>query len=311
MGAEEAGSAGDHAGAHLRPAGYATDRARRAGGAQAGAAFRRACPAGRALQRRGVDRAWRRRRPSSAEGGASGRWPCSAVARAAFRRTARRFSLCADDAEDAFQRAVEILLTKAPERPPQRARRLDAGRHPARGAGRAPRARAHPRGVARRRERALRAARVRAAGPAERAERRERVAAAARALAELKPDERRAIVLQAQGYSYAEIASSAAGPTPRSTAAWPRAGRGFARSLPLLDTLERLAQHEGEAPRAEEPVQGIADPSPTGRAKPSVEDHLHGAAALARARPQLEGRARQQRVGVSHVARTTPGSDHS
>jgi DNA-directed RNA polymerase specialized sigma24 family protein len=29
-------------------------------------------------------------------------------------RTARRYSLCADDADDAFQRALEILLTKAP-----------------------------------------------------------------------------------------------------------------------------------------------------------------------------------------------------
>jgi DNA-directed RNA polymerase specialized sigma24 family protein len=40
----------------------------------------------------------------------------------------------------------------------------------------------------------------------EHAEGRDRVAAAARALAELKPDERLAIVLQAHGYSYAEIA---------------------------------------------------------------------------------------------------------
>jgi DNA-directed RNA polymerase specialized sigma24 family protein len=31
-----------------------------------------------------------------------------------LRRTARRYSLCADDAEDALQRALEILLTKAP-----------------------------------------------------------------------------------------------------------------------------------------------------------------------------------------------------
>src|SRR5262245_48183901 len=31
-----------------------------------------------------------------------------------LRRTARRFSICAEDAEDAFQRALEILLTKAP-----------------------------------------------------------------------------------------------------------------------------------------------------------------------------------------------------
>ena len=35
-------------------------------------------------------------------------------AEAELRRTARRFSLCADDA---CQRAVEILLTKAPDRP--------------------------------------------------------------------------------------------------------------------------------------------------------------------------------------------------
>src|SRR5207244_3826988 len=37
-----------------------------------------------------------------------------ASSEAALRRTARRYSLCADDAEDAYQRAVEILLTKSP-----------------------------------------------------------------------------------------------------------------------------------------------------------------------------------------------------
>jgi DNA-directed RNA polymerase specialized sigma24 family protein len=42
-------------------------------------------------------------------------------------------------------------------------------------------------------------------GPAERYERREQVHAAARALSNLKPAEHRAIVLQAAGYSYAEI----------------------------------------------------------------------------------------------------------
>jgi DNA-directed RNA polymerase specialized sigma24 family protein len=42
-------------------------------------------------------------------------------------------------------------------------------------------------------------------GPAERAERAERVAEAKLALAGLKPTERVAIVLQAEGYSYAEI----------------------------------------------------------------------------------------------------------
>ena len=37
----------------------------------------------------------------------------------ALRRTARRYSLCADDADDAYQRALEILLTKAPTDDPR------------------------------------------------------------------------------------------------------------------------------------------------------------------------------------------------
>jgi RNA polymerase sigma factor (sigma-70 family) len=128
-----------------------------------------------------------------------------AVAEPEFRRTARRVSLCADDAEDAFQRAVEILLTKAPDRPPNA---LIAWMQVV--------TRREALAVRRARERILAAWRDDAdelfdallcerPGPMERAERRDNVAAAARALAELKPDERLAIVLQAQGYSYAEI----------------------------------------------------------------------------------------------------------
>lgn len=128
-----------------------------------------------------------------------------AVGEPEFRRTARRVSLCADDAEDAFQRAVEILLTKAPERPPNS---LVAWMQVV--------TRREALAVRRARERILAAWRdgegdlfdgllCERPGPMERVERRDRVAAAARALAELKPDERLAIVLQAQGYSYAEI----------------------------------------------------------------------------------------------------------
>ncbi|HSC21125.1 MAG TPA: hypothetical protein VLC07_05300, partial [Solirubrobacterales bacterium] len=36
----------------------------------------------------------------------------------ALRRTARRYSLCEDDAEEALQRGLEILLRKAPNRGP-------------------------------------------------------------------------------------------------------------------------------------------------------------------------------------------------
>jgi RNA polymerase sigma factor (sigma-70 family) len=123
---------------------------------------------------------------------------------AAFRRTARRYSLCLDDAEDAFQRAVEILLTKAPDRRPSE---LAAWMQVV--------TRREALAVRRSRERLLagggsdddRIERLACErpGPADQAERHDRIRAAARALAALKPDERLAVLLQAHGYSYAEI----------------------------------------------------------------------------------------------------------
>ena len=129
-----------------------------------------------------------------------------ASSEAALRRTARRYSLCADDAEDAYQRAVEILLTKSPPAEP-------------------PRLAAWMQVVTRREALAVRRSRERLLGPPggfdpgepieriacdrpdphERLERYERAAGALRLLFELKPQERRALVLQALGYSYAEI----------------------------------------------------------------------------------------------------------
>lgn len=122
-----------------------------------------------------------------------------------FRRTARRVSICADDADDALQRATEILLTKAPT---VEQRRLVGWmtvvtRHEAIAVRRA-------------RERALGLGDLEpealigglaseAPGPCERFERREFLDAAQRALAGLKADHRLAIVLQAEGYSYEEI----------------------------------------------------------------------------------------------------------
>ena len=116
-----------------------------------------------------------------------------------------RRQLSHHDAEDAFQRAVEILLTKAPEREPNA---LVAWMQVV--------TRREALAVRRARERILAAWRDDAndifdglpcerPGPMERAERRDNVAAAAEALAALKHDERLAIVLQAHGYSYAEI----------------------------------------------------------------------------------------------------------
>jgi RNA polymerase sigma factor (sigma-70 family) len=133
--------------------------------------------------------------------------------RDAFRRTAARLSLCADDADDAVQRAAEILLTKAPTLEPSR---LVAWMHVV--------TRHEALAVRRERERSLGArldtsVAVWAApepldgvlsdhpAPDEIAERREQTRTRLIALAALKPHERLAIVLFARGYSYAEIAA--------------------------------------------------------------------------------------------------------
>lgn len=117
---------------------------------------------------------------------------------AALRRTARRHSLCAADAEDAYQRALVVALRKAPDVDPEA---FAAWMHV----------------VTKREAWAVRRARERLAveepparrsggpEPADRAERRERVVLVARALATLKPAERRAIALLAAGLSYREI----------------------------------------------------------------------------------------------------------
>ena len=127
---------------------------------------------------------------------------------AVFRRTARRYSICADDAEDAYQRALEILLTKAPPiegdalvRWMQTVTKREAL------------------AVRRQRERLLGSPShdedadrdpldfiaSESPGPNDRLARRERVARSGEALQALKPQEVRALTLKAQGYSYAEI----------------------------------------------------------------------------------------------------------
>lgn len=130
--------------------------------------------------------------------------------RSLLRRTARRYSLCADDAEDALQRALEILLRKAPTDDPRElvkwtrtvvkhealAVREERERTLAGPAALPPEPDAED-WVA-----LLPAASV---GPAERVERRESIARSREALRALKPHELRALTLLAEGYSYAEI----------------------------------------------------------------------------------------------------------
>ena len=126
-----------------------------------------------------------------------------------LRRMARRYSLCVEDAEDAYQRTLEILLTKAPS---DRARELSGW----------------TRTVIKHEALAIRQSRVRllgtaargresddgdgvalipesGAGPDERLERQEEIGRSREALRTLKPAELRALTLLAEGYSYAEI----------------------------------------------------------------------------------------------------------
>lgn len=129
-----------------------------------------------------------------------------AVRQASFRRTARRYSQTPEDAEDALGRAVEILLSKAPDLEPGP---LTAWMHvvtkrEALTIGRSNRRtrRAVPPGGEPLDPDTLPS---RDAEPGQRLEHRERVAEAAERLAALKPQERRALALFAAGCSYAEI----------------------------------------------------------------------------------------------------------
>ena len=130
---------------------------------------------------------------------------------ATLRRTARRYSLCADDADDALQRGLEILLLKAPTGDPRQLLKWmqTVVKHEALA-------------IRHERERMLAGpAALRpepdaedwvallpcsADGPERRLERQEAIARSREALQALKPQELRALTLLAEGYSYAEIA---------------------------------------------------------------------------------------------------------
>jgi RNA polymerase sigma factor (sigma-70 family) len=125
----------------------------------------------------------------------------------ALRRTARRYSFDAEDADDAYQRALEIVLTKAPTTDLRELIRWTqtVTKHEALAVRQA-------------REKLLGYQRAREGtedpmalipaagdGPDRQVERREDVARSREALQALKPAELRALGLLAEGYSYVEI----------------------------------------------------------------------------------------------------------
>jgi RNA polymerase sigma factor (sigma-70 family) len=117
-------------------------------------------------------------------------------------RTARRYSLTAEDAEDAYQRGLEILLTKAPStseadlvpwlKTVVKHEAFALRRHLDRHAPVTDDSELGERGT-------------QTAATHDQAERYEDLRQGAEALAQLKPQEIRALLLRAEGYSYAEI----------------------------------------------------------------------------------------------------------
>jgi RNA polymerase sigma factor (sigma-70 family) len=127
---------------------------------------------------------------------------------AALRRTAQRYSLCADDADDALQRALEILLRKAPSEDPRELIRWTQTvvKHEAHAVRRErERILGRPAGADSEEADWVDLIPTDADGPPERAVRREAIARSREALQALKPQELRALALLAEGYSYAEI----------------------------------------------------------------------------------------------------------
>jgi RNA polymerase sigma factor (sigma-70 family) len=129
---------------------------------------------------------------------------------AALRRTAGRFSLCTDDADEALQRGLEILLRKAPTAEPRELvkwmqtvvkHEALAVRHERERVLAGPAAYAPEPGA----EDWTALLPSRSDGPEERLERHEAVVRSREALQALKPQELQALTLLAEGYSYAEI----------------------------------------------------------------------------------------------------------
>src|SRR4051812_12367853 len=183
---------------------------------------------------------------------------------AALLRTARRYSLCADDAHDAYQRALEIFLTRA-----ARLRRdtIVNWLHQ----------------VVKNEALAVREARRRlvasedvepdgnAVSPEDRVVSLDRAQRAAEALARLKPQEVQALWLRAQGLSYHEIAE-------RQSWTYTKVNRCLTEGRKAF--LERYAGIEsGEECRRWEPViSALVDGEVSARDRLAVRAHLRNCA---------------------------------
>ena len=219
---------------------------------------------------------------------------------AALRASARRYSLCSADAEDAYQRGIEILLRKAPVADPRQL--LPWARTVIKHESLALR-RARERSLAQPTERDGHrfdsevedwVDRLEATGPLpdDRLVGRELVDRSREAMAELKPDERRALTQLAEGYSYAEIGSM-------NGWTYTKVNRCLAEGRERLRTIVRQSESGERCVLVEPLISACADGELPAERVTEVENHL---AACGRCRALL----REYRTIPREVAALTP-----
>lgn len=217
-------------------------------------------------------------------------------------RLARRHSLCADDAHDAYQRGVEIFI--------RRAASLDAD-----GAG------AWLHTVVKHEAIAVRAARLRVLGhnefdvdaqeartepsPDERALSFERLARSAEALQRLKPQEVRALWLKAQGHSYQDIAEICDWTYTKVNRCITEGRRSF---LERYAGIEAGAECERWAPVLSAIVDGEATPEQVADARPHLRNCAGCRATLAAMRGSAAPLAALLPVATVALAGAEPAS---
>lgn len=179
-------------------------------------------------------------------------------------RFAHRFSHCADDAHDAYQRSVEILLRRMRSAPPEQPLSWlrTVVRHEA---------------LAIRAERAEQVTRFeldldhhgggRLDDPAERVEGAERLQHAAEALQRLKPQELTALVLRAEGLSYKEICARTGWTYTRCNRAVTEGRRALAARL---GAIESGAECDRWAPLLSALADGEATPAQLAELRPHL-----------------------------------------
>lgn len=239
----------------------------------AGDVERRAGPARRPPARREIDRVLI---PLIAEHGAQ------------LKRFALRYSLCREDADDAYQRGIEILITRAPT---SRQDELVRWLHTV--------VKNEALAIRRKRERFLNASEIDdslLAGewrtPEEHASAGERVGQAAEAIQQLKPPQIRCLVLKACGYTYGEIAA-------RNGWSWTKVNRLISEGRATFMSAYRSIEAGHRCERLEPLISALVDDEIEANDRDTLRRHLSSC-------PSCRARLREYRAVPSRVAGLIP-----